>query len=166
MTAYIGLGSNLDDPVLHVTRACTDLKKIPFTHSLRYSKLYISNPTGPAGQPDYINAVVAISTKLMPYELLNSLQAIEKAHGRLRTVRWGPRTLDLDILVYGDRQIDTEILTIPHPSLHERAFVLYPLSEIAPADLHIPGRGLLSNLLSNCPPEGLHLYPDDHLNRI
>lgn len=158
VTAYIGLGSNLDDPVSHVTRAFADLKKMPSTCSVRHSKLYISTPVGKTGQPDYINAVVAISTKLMPYELLNWLQSIEQAHGRSRTVHWGPRTLDLDILLYGDQQIDTELLTIPHPCLHQRAFVLYPLSEIAPADLLIPGRGLLSNLLLNCPPEGLHPY--------
>ncbi len=158
VTAYIGLGSNLGEPVVHVTQAFADLQKIPFTQSLRQSKLYISTPIGPAGQPDYINAVGAISTRLMPIELLRRLQTIEDTHGRHRTVHWGPRTLDLDILLYGDQQINTEILTIPHPGLHERAFVLYPLKEIAPDDMQIPGRGLLSCLLANCPAEGLRPY--------
>ena len=158
VTAYIGLGSNLDKPVVHVTQAFADLQEFPSTQSVRQSRLYISTPIGPAGQPDYINAVAAINTRLMPLELLRRLQTLEDAHGRLRTVHWGPRTLDLDILLYGDQQINTELLTIPHPGLHKRAFVLYPLKEIAPDDMHIPGRGLLSSLLANCPAEGLHPY--------
>lgn len=158
VTAYIGLGSNLDDPVLHVTRAYDDLKKVPSINSLRHSKLYISTPVGPAGQSDYINAAAAISTRLMPNELLRRLQAIEDAHGRRRTVHWGSRSLDLDILLYGDQLIDTDTLTIPHPRLHERVFVLYPLREVAPDDLCIPGKGLLTSLLLNCPPKGIHPY--------
>ncbi len=105
VTAYIGLGSNLAEPVLQVRRACDALKQLPETRLLECSSLYLSPPMGPADQPDYINAVAALETTLLPYDLLAGIQAIEQAQGRTREVRWGARTLDLDLLVYGDQII-------------------------------------------------------------
>lgn len=141
VTAYVGLGANLDDPVQQVQRACHELGAIRSTHVLACSPLYRSAPLGPQDQPDYINAVAALETGLAPLELLEALRTIEVQHGRRRDgSRWGPRTLDLDILLYGDLQRDTPELTLPHPGLHERAFVLYPLFDVAPG-LQIPGRG-------------------------
>ncbi|MGI9303112.1 MAG: 2-amino-4-hydroxy-6-hydroxymethyldihydropteridine diphosphokinase [Gammaproteobacteria bacterium] len=151
MAAYVGLGSNLDDPHRQVSVAIEELDGIPNTRRTASSSLYRSPPMGPTDQPDYINAVTKLDTALEPNELLEELQKIERLHGRVRgPQRWGPRTLDLDILLYADAQIDTPGLTIPHPGLHERAFVLYPLSEIA-ASIEIPGRGKLSALKARCP---------------
>nr|VFK30066.1 MAG: 2-amino-4-hydroxy-6-hydroxymethyldihydropteridinediphosphokinase [Candidatus Kentron sp. MB] len=138
------------------------LDELPETVLLSTSLLYRSPPFGPIPQPDFINAVAAIQTLLAPLALLSELQSIEHRYGRVRgDVRWGPRTLDLDLLLYGDRQITGEILTIPHPGLHQRAFVLYPLYEIAP-QLTVPGRGPVARLLeavreqpiqiADCPP--------------
>lgn len=152
---YVGIGSNLDDPAAHVTQAITELAEIPNTERIAYSSLYASPPMGPPDQPGYINAVALLHTRLEPLGLLDELLAIEQSHGRIRTgERWGPRTLDLDILIYGDRYIDNARLTIPHPGIHERAFVLYPLQEIAP-DTEIPGRGSLRCLIASCPRGGL-----------
>lgn len=152
---FVALGSNLDDPVAQVRSAFQDLDAIPASRCVRRSSLYRSVPIGPAGQPDYINAVAALETGLAPEELLDHLQAIERRHGRVRGAeRWGPRTLDLDLLLYDDRVMQTERLTIPHPGLHLRAFVLYPLHEIAPG-LRIPQRGSLDELIKQCPMEGL-----------
>ncbi len=109
---------------------------------------------GPQDQPDYINAVAVLSTTLDPHRLLAELQAIEQRHNRVRKRRWGERTLDLDLLLYGDFQIVTAALTVPHPGLHERAFVLYPLAEIAP-DVIIPGQGRAVDLAIRCSPLGL-----------
>jgi len=145
--AYIGLGSNFGDSVATLQSACRALAELPQTERLAISRFYRTSPMGPVEQPDFINAVAAIQTALAPLSLLRSLQDIERWHGRVPGgVRWGPRTLDLDVLLYGDTQIDQEILTIPHPGLHVRAFVLYPLHEIAP-NLEIPGRGAVEELL-------------------
>jgi 2-amino-4-hydroxy-6-hydroxymethyldihydropteridine diphosphokinase len=153
--AYIGLGSNLNDPVEQVRSARRTISQINGVEESGFSSLYRSPPMGPADQPDYVNAVLAVTTILAPLALLTELQAIEAEHGRVRgRERWGPRTLDLDILLYGQRVISTERLTVPHPRLSERAFVLYPLYEIAP-DLHIPGKGQLAELVQRCPPAGL-----------
>jgi 2-amino-4-hydroxy-6-hydroxymethyldihydropteridine diphosphokinase len=150
--AYIGIGSNLNDPVNQVRRAFQGLAELPASRLIAHSPLYRTAPVGgPAGQPDYVNAVAALDTALNPDELLAALQAIEIQQGRVRTVRWGPRTLDLDVLLYGSLQRDDLRLILPHPRLHERAFVLYPLYDLAP-DLMIPGRGGLTELLRNCPP--------------
>ena len=158
--AYVALGSNLDDPANHVRRACQELSVLPQTRCLQYSCLYQSTPHGPTDQPDYINAVAELETALPPNELLSMLQSLEKAHGRVRTgEHWGPRPLDLDILLYGDQQIDGPDLQIPHPYMTERAFVLYPLAELAP-ELSIPGYGVLSDLLQSCPAEGLEPLND------
>ncbi len=155
VTAYIALGSNLDDPANHVRRACQELGALPQSRCLQYSRLYQSTPHGPADQPDYINAVAELETALPPDKLLLMLQALEVEHGRVRTgEHWGPRPLDLDILLYGDQQIDGPDLQIPHPRMAERAFVLYPLAELV-AEVDIPGCGLLNKLLQDCPIDGL-----------
>lgn len=144
--AYVGLGANLDDPVQQVRRACDELSSIPSTRVLARSPLYKSAPLGPQDQPDYINAVAALQTTLDPLALLAVLRDIEVRHGRRRDgTRWGPRPLDLDILLYGETVQATPELTLPHPSLHERGFVLYPLFDVAP-ELEIPGRGSVREL--------------------
>jgi len=146
VTAYVGLGANLQDPAAQVRRALDELASIPHSRLLSRSHLYKSPPLGPAGQPDYVNAVAALETTRAPLEFLAELRAIETRHGRQRDgTRWGPRTLDLDILLYGDRVMDTPELTLPHPGLHERAFVLYPLFDVAP-ELVVPGRGSVREL--------------------
>ena len=152
--AWIGLGSNLEDPQQQVQQALEELDTLPQTRRLQSSRLYRSPPMGPADQPDYINAVAELETGLEPQALLEALQAIEQAHARKRERHWGPRTLDLDILLYGDWQIDTASLKVPHPGLHERAFVLYPLYELAPG-LEIPGRGKLETLVGQVDANGL-----------
>ena len=141
VTAYLGLGANLQDPAAQVRRALDELASLPHSRLLARSPLYKSPPLGPADQPDYVNAVAALETTLEPLVLLKALRAIELRHGRQRDgTRWGPRTLDLDVLLYGDLLLDSPELTLPHPGLHERAFVLYPLYDVAP-ELEVPGRG-------------------------
>ena len=148
--AYIGIGSNLDNPVVQVQEAIEELGAIPDSLLIARSSLYGSKPMGAADQPNYVNAVVAIDTVLSPQSLLQELQAIERRQGRERTgEKWGPRVLDLDLLLYGGRLIDTAGLKVPHPGLHERDFVLVPLEEIA-GDISIPGRGRLSAFMSRC----------------
>ena len=156
VTAYIGLGGNLDNPEAQVIRAFDELDQIPRTRCLDRSRLYVSQPMGPDEQPDFINAAASLSTHLGAHALLEELQRIEQAHGRVRTKRWGPRTLDLDLLLYADRVIETPDLTVPHPGMHERIFVLLPLRDIAP-HLTIPGRGALSALIESCPADGVKL---------
>jgi len=142
---YIGLGSNLENPRDQVQRALVELGQIPGTRVDCHSSLYLSAPLGPEDQPDYVNAVARLSTELQPLPLLDALQRIEQKHGRVRERHWGPRTLDLDILLYGDHCIDLPRLLVPHPHMHQRGFVLKPLLEIAP-DLCVPGRGPLVEL--------------------
>lgn len=158
ITAYVGLGSNLNDPVTQVRSALDELDALLRSRCLRHSSLYRSPPMvlpisqderHPQQQPDYINAVAALETALEPADLLAELQHLEELHHRVRAERWGPRTLDLDLLLYGDQIIDTPKLKAPHPGLYERNFVLYPLSELAP-DLVIPGKGSLGELLAHC----------------
>ena len=158
---YIGLGSNIDDPLDQIRRALRELDGLARVRLVRVSSLYRSPPMGPAGQPDYLNAVAALDTSLGAEELLVLLQGIEEFHRRVRTgERWGPRTLDLDLLLYGDQVIDTAHLRVPHYGLHARNFVLHPLVEIAPADLEVPGHGPLSDLLAHCPAAGLQRLDD------
>lgn len=153
--AYIGLGGNLESPVAQIKSARLAISALDSVDELAFSSLYASTPMGPQDQPDYVNAVMAVATGLSPLDLLHALQAIELEHGRVRGVqRWGARTLDLDLLLYGDQQIDTAELTVPHKGIAERAFVLYPLRDCAP-DLVIPGKGKLSDLLGYCPLAGL-----------
>lgn len=146
---YIGLGSNLENPVTQVVTALLELERLDGCRNLVHSSLYRSDPVGPAGQPDYINAVASLETTLRPLELLDAMQALEQQHQRVRIQHWGPRTLDLDLLLYGDQQITHERLTVPHPYLHERSFVLYPLAEIAP-QVHIPEQKSLAECLKAC----------------
>jgi 2-amino-4-hydroxy-6-hydroxymethyldihydropteridine diphosphokinase len=154
MKVYIGLGSNLANPETQVLSAQQDLAKLPLTQDIAMSSLYKSPPMGPKDQPDYINAVVALETSLSPNDLLSQLQEIEQQHGRVRQRHWGERTLDLDILLYGDEQINEPHLHVPHKGIADRAFVLYPLAEIAP-NLLIPKFGHITELLASCPKDGL-----------
>ena len=147
LRAYIGLGSNLDDPVAQVKHAIAALAGLPQSRLLRQSRLYASPPLGPLDQPDYVNAVVELETSLTPVQLLAALQDIERAQGRVRTRHWGERIIDLDLLLYADLQMDSAALQLPHPGIATRAFVLRPLAELAP-DLMIPGQGELSALLA------------------
>ena len=154
--AFIGLGSNLDRPEQQVRRALGELDAVPETRLTGCSPLYGSRPFGPVGQADYVNAVASLETSLGAQALLERLQAIELDHGRVRGERWGPRTLDLDLLIYGDQLIDTPTLQVPHPQLRRRAFVLVPLYDLAP-DLVLPGLGPLVDYLPQDP--GADLWP-------
>ena len=152
--AFIGIGSNLEQPLTQVRTAVSALGVLPETRLDGVSAWYRSKPVGPVGQPDYINGVARIITTLSPLGLLAELQTIEDRQGRRRQLKWGPRTLDLDILLYGDCLLNEETLTVPHPRLAERNFVLLPLADIAP-DLVLPGGTPLSSLLANCPSGGI-----------
>lgn len=153
--AYIGLGSNLADPKNQLEKAIAALRGLPDSRLTALSRLYRSQPMGPADQPDYLNAVAMLDTRMGAEELLDALQAIENQQGRVRgPERWGPRTLDLDLLLYGTEVIDTERLKVPHPGLPERSFVLYPLADLAP-ELILPDGRSLQQLLAECPPDGL-----------
>lgn len=144
--AYIGIGSNLHNPIKQVTTAIGALSTVPQTKLVQYSSLYESTPVGVSQQPKFVNAVAKITTVLSPDMLLATMHDIEKNHNRVRGLRWGPRTLDLDILLYGQQTIQQENLTIPHIEIANRGFVLIPLAEIAP-QLSIPKHGLLSELI-------------------
>ena len=147
MQSYIGLGSNLDNPELQLDTALAALDGIHDTSLVRYSSFYRSIPLGPSDQPDFINAVALLDTHLTAGQLLSQSQLIENRQGRVRDgQRWGPRILDLDILLYGDQVIDEPQLTVPHPGIRYRNFVLMPLLELAP-DLEIPGLGRVDELL-------------------
>ena len=145
--AYIGLGSNLNQPKMQVECAIAALAGLPDSCVLRQSRLYASPPLGPADQPDYVNAVVEIETALEPLGLLHALHDIEQAQGRVRTRHWGERIIDLDLLLYADCQLASQTLTLPHPGIAARAFVLRPLAELVP-ELDIPGQGALPDLLA------------------
>jgi 2-amino-4-hydroxy-6-hydroxymethyldihydropteridine diphosphokinase len=147
--AFIGLGANLGDREAQVRRAIAALAELPGTRLLAASSLYRSAPVGVGAQPDFINAVAAIETQLAPRPLLEALLAAERRFGRRREFPGAPRTLDLDLLLYGDRVIAEPGLIVPHPRMHERAFVLAPLAEIAP-DIAIPGKGSAGTLLRAC----------------
>jgi 2-amino-4-hydroxy-6-hydroxymethyldihydropteridine diphosphokinase len=151
ITAYIGLGSNLASPAEQIIAARHRINTTPGITELTFSSLYHSEPMGPQDQPDYVNAVMGICTGLSPLDLLRCLQSIEHLQGRIRAgERWGARTLDLDLLIYGEQRIDLPELTIPHVGICERAFVLLPLCEIAP-QLVVPGHGAITELIKNCP---------------
>lgn len=138
--AYVALGANLGEPVAHLRAAVADLDALPGTRVVARSSLYRSAPVGLVDQPDFINAVVAVDTALEALPLLRTLLAIEARHGRVRSVPNAPRTLDLDLLMHGDTIMAGAELTLPHPRMHERAFVLLPLLEIAP-HVDLPGLG-------------------------
>lgn len=152
--AYVALGSNLDNPRAHIEGGFSALAGLPDTQLLRRSSLFRTLPWGYAAQPEFVNAVAEIDTRHSPQQLLTDLQAIERAHGRDRSgPRWGPRTLDLDLLLYGGQRVDTPQLQLPHPRIAARAFVLLPLAELG-ADLEVPGQGRVVDLLARVDASG------------
>jgi 2-amino-4-hydroxy-6-hydroxymethyldihydropteridine diphosphokinase len=152
--AFVGLGANLGEPQRQIQQAFLELDAIPHTRVVRTSSLYRSEPVGYAAQPQFVNAVAQLETGLPSERLLGELQAIEARHGRSRSFANAPRTLDLDLLLFGNAVIDTEELKVPHPRMHERAFVLMPLLEVAP-QIRIPGRGEVKELLEQCKHQGV-----------
>lgn len=153
--AYVGIGSNLGDPAARVLAARDRLAALPATRLVAMSSLYGSRPLGPVQQPDFVNAVAGLLTQLDPVRLLQALRAIEAEFGRpKKRERWGPRVIDLDLLVYGRERLDEPQLSVPHPGIVERNFVLYPLAEIAP-DLDVPGLGRVSELARRVAPDGI-----------
>ncbi len=152
---FIALGSNLDQPLLQIQRALEALEILPHCQQLSCSRWYQSKAIGPGEQADYINAVVQLETTLTPPALLQALQHIEHQQQRVRTQRWGPRTLDLDLLLYGQEVINHSSLTVPHPRLFQRNFVLYPLFDLCP-DLHFPDGTSLRSRLDYCSQDGLN----------
>lgn len=152
--AWVGLGANQGAPAETVRQAFGELDTLPGTALLARSRLYRTPPWGVVEQPDFINAVARVDTTLEAEPLLDALLAIEKRHGRERHERWGPRTLDLDLLLYGDETIVTARLEVPHPRMAERALVLVPLAELAP-DLEVPGRGAVATLLQAADSRGI-----------
>ncbi len=152
--AFLGLGSNLNHPPRQIKAALKAIAKLQGTQLLLCAPWYKSIAIGPGSQPPYINTVVEINTVLKPRALLRTLQQIEKQQGRKRIVRWGPRTLDIDILLYANQTLNTQQLQIPHPRLGERNFVLYPLANIAP-QISLPDGTALAKLLANCSSEGI-----------
>jgi 2-amino-4-hydroxy-6-hydroxymethyldihydropteridine diphosphokinase len=160
--AYVGLGANLDEPRAQVEQAVEELAALRSVALLAVSPLYRSRPMGPRDQPDFINAVAGLDARCDAAELLARLHKLEARHGRQRDgARWGPRPLDLDLLLFGRERIDTPALTVPHPGLAERNFVLYPLADIAPLDLDVPGFGPLGALLARVAPDGIQRIERD-----
>jgi 2-amino-4-hydroxy-6-hydroxymethyldihydropteridine diphosphokinase len=152
--AYVALGSNLHDPEQQVRRALEELNSLPQTRVVATSALYRTAPVGYDNQPDFVNAAAEVSTGLEPFALLRALLALETAHGRERPFPNAPRILDLDLLFYDELALDEPELTLPHPRLHERGFVLFPLADIAP-DLEVPGKGTVRTLLEALPDQGV-----------
>lgn len=152
---YIGIGSNLGGPRAQVEKALQSLQSLSVNGEFTASPLYQTTPTGPQDQPDFINAVAGFLTRLSAQDLLQALKVIENSQGRQRDgVRWGPRTLDLDLLLYGNESIDMDELTVPHPRIRERAFVMVPLFDVAP-DISIPGQNDLQVLMKKVSREGV-----------
>lgn len=157
-TVYVGLGANLQQPVLQIKRAIQEINEIPETELRRVSSFYETVPVGLLDQPVFINAVAELATTLSPQELLKYFVHIELTHARARVVKNGPRTLDLDILIFNEWQIDEPNLITPHPRMHERGFVLVPLLEIAP-EVYIPGKGFAKNWLSKIDTDCVRFLP-------
>ncbi|PCJ45424.1 MAG: 2-amino-4-hydroxy-6-hydroxymethyldihydropteridine diphosphokinase [Moraxellaceae bacterium] len=159
ITAFVGLGSNLDQPLQHIQQAATALDQIPDTELIALSPLYQSSAIGPGEQPDYINAVAALTTSLSAHQLLHQLQSIENQQGRSRgPERWTARTLDLDLLMFGNDVINTAKLTVPHPRMTERNFVLYPLRDLAHRlnpELTLPNGQRIISLADQCKNDGI-----------
>lgn len=157
VTAYIGLGSNLGDPAANLHSAVDQIAALDTVELRAVSRFYASKPMGPQDQPDYVNAVICVRTSLDAHALLQALFAVERAHGRVRDVslRWGPRTLDLDLLLYGAEVIETADLHVPHPGIYERSFVLLPLADITPNFLFPNGQSL-HDCLQTLPCGDLH----------
>lgn len=158
ISVYVGLGSNLSDPVRQVQTAFESMSQLAAVSAARLSPLYQSAAVGPAGQPDYINAAAHLVTSLPPIELLEALQTIEQKQMRVRGERWGPRTIDLDILLYGTTAITTPRLSVPHPYLKQRSFVLAPLMDLDPA-LTLPDGTVVANLLAVVGSASIHQLP-------
>jgi 2-amino-4-hydroxy-6-hydroxymethyldihydropteridine diphosphokinase len=159
--AYIGLGSNLANPLRQIQQALAALDRLTTSRLLAASALYVTTPVGPQDQPDYVNAAARLETRLPPLDLLAALLGIEAAQGRHRDgTRWGPRTLDLDLLLYGEVELDVPGLRLPHPEIRHRAFVLTPLADVAPMGLWIPGQGTIEQLFGACPGGGVTRLPD------
>ncbi|MBK1874109.1 MULTISPECIES: 2-amino-4-hydroxy-6-hydroxymethyldihydropteridine diphosphokinase [Marinobacter] len=156
--AFIGLGSNLQEPVAQLARAVAELAALPTTTLVAQSPFYASSPVGPQDQPDFVNGTAWISTELEPHALLDQLQAIEQAHGRERLEHWGPRTLDLDLLIFGNQVLDDDRLTVPHRELPNRDFVLQPLLDLNPG-LKLPDGTTIANLRAQCPDNRLRKLP-------
>ncbi|ABE48869.1 2-amino-4-hydroxy-6-hydroxymethyldihydropteridine diphosphokinase [Methylobacillus flagellatus] len=157
--AYIALGSNLRDPMHEVGQAMTELDTLPETRLVKASSLYCTAPVGYDNQPDFINAVAAIDTGLEPMALLQAILDLENRHGRERPFPNAPRVLDLDLLLYEQVVMNTPALTLPHPRMHQRGFVLLPLAEIAP-ELHIAGYGSVADLAKQCADQGVVLLQE------
>lgn len=152
---YVGIGSNLDDPQAQVRAAFDELAGLAGSRLILRSGLYRSAPLGPPGQPHYVNAAAGLLTQRSPEQMLAALKELESRMGRARpVVRWGPRRIDFDLLVYGDARIESAQLTVPHPGVPQRNFVLYPLFDIAP-DLHVPGHGSVRRLAAAVGSAGL-----------
>ena len=157
VTTFIGIGSNLCNPLQQVNSAIAALQQIEQTQFIAHSPWYESTPVGgPTDQPNYINGVAKLKTLLTPEELLNALQAIEKQQGRTREIRWGPRSLDLDLLVYGEEVIESDRLTVPHKEIPNRNFVVIPLLDLEP-NLKIPGISSLKKLAKILGKSGINL---------
>lgn len=152
--AYIGVGSNLGDSAARVRAAFDSLSRLSGCRLVARSRLYRTRPFGPVEQGDFINAVAGLLTQLSPADLLAGIRGIEVAAGRVRGQRWGPRTLDLDLLLFGEQRVATADLVVPHPGIAERGFVLAPLADIAPT-LRVPGLGAVAELLQNLPDDGI-----------
>lgn len=163
--AHIGLGSNLADPEAQVLAAFDEIAATPGITLERRSSLYRTAPIGYDNQPDFINAIARVRTTLEPQALLDALLGIERTHGRVREFQNAPRTLDLDVLLYDDRQISTDTLKVPHPRAHLRAFVLLPLLEVSP-DLNIPGLGAASAFLAHCQEQPISRIADAMMVRL
>lgn len=152
--AFVALGSNLDDPARQLDRALEALSGLPGTRVLAVSSFYLTAPWGDADQPDFVNAVAMLETALAPLPLLDALLTIEQQMGRVRTRRYGPRVIDLDLLVHGDTVLDSPRLVLPHPRMHERAFVMWPLAEIAP-EFVLGQWGRVAEIAAALPAEGI-----------
>lgn len=157
-SVYIGLGSNLNSPAKQLEAALNTLAQQPNCELIRHSSFYCSKPVGPQDQPDFVNAAALLKTSLSPENLLKALQLIESEQGRIKKRHWGERTIDLDILLFNNKIIDTPDLTVPHKEIGNRDFVLKPLLELDPA-LSLPNGTSLYSLLQKCPDNQLHLYP-------
>lgn len=156
--AFIGLGSNLEEPAAQLARAVSELAALPDSTLVAQSAFYASRPVGPQDQPDFVNGAVWLKTSMEPHQLLDQLQAIEQAHGRERLRHWGPRTLDLDLLLFGDRILDDKRLTVPHRELPNRDFALQPLLDLKP-DLKLPDGTPVVALRRQCPDNRLRKLP-------
>jgi 2-amino-4-hydroxy-6-hydroxymethyldihydropteridine diphosphokinase len=153
---FVALGSNIDEPRRQILQAFSELARLPGTRVLHRSGLYRTPPWGETDQPDFVNAVAELETTLEPLALLDALLEIERAAGRIRVQRWGPRVLDLDLLLFGTQRIDLPRLQLPHPRMHERAFVMLPLAEIAP-DLRIEPYGRAAEIASKLDSQGISI---------